>query len=67
MVLDPLVRALKDPDRQVREVTAAALGRVQDARAVEPLLAALSDSYANVQINAAGPSESSKNPELWSH
>jgi HEAT repeat protein len=37
----PLIAALSDPDRYMRQAAARALGRFGDGRAVEPLAAAL--------------------------
>jgi HEAT repeat protein len=39
--VEPLIAALKDPKAQVRERAAEALGRIGDARAVEPLITCL--------------------------
>jgi len=40
---------LKDPDHDVREVTVTALGEIGDARAVERLIASLTDSQSSVR------------------
>jgi HEAT repeat protein len=42
-VVASLIKALKDPSKNVRAVAAAGLGKTGDATAVEPLLAVLSD------------------------
>ena len=47
----PLIAALDDPDESVRERAAMALGLTGDARAAEPLIAALYDSW-DVQDSA---------------
>ncbi len=49
-----LIKALSyKKDAGVREDAAIALGEIGDARAVEPLIKALSDSNENVRENAA--------------
>jgi HEAT repeat protein len=49
-----LIKALGyQKDGHVREAAAEALGQIRDARAVEPLIAALKDPYANVRKAAA--------------
>lgn len=51
---DAVVSALQlDTDKKVRAAAAQALGKFNDNRAVEPLLKALGDSYAQVRGNAA--------------
>jgi HEAT repeat protein len=47
------IAALKDRDWQVRSNAAEALGKLGDARAVEPLIASLKDQEAPVQVEAA--------------
>ena len=44
MVVDALLLALGDWDRDLRQAAAEALGRVADRRAVEPLVARLQDA-----------------------
>ncbi|GGM45788.1 hypothetical protein GCM10012275_16010 [Longimycelium tulufanense] len=52
--VEGLVTALAYPhDRRVRQLAAAALGTIGDARAVEPLIAALEDSSLDVRVAAA--------------
>jgi HEAT repeat protein len=41
--VEPLIAALKDENSDVRQAAAKALGKIGDPRAVEPLIAALSD------------------------
>jgi HEAT repeat protein len=53
LAVAPLMGALKDRDRQVREVSASALGFAKEPRAIEALIAALHDHYASAPINAA--------------
>ena len=43
---------LKDPDASIRQVAASALGRIQDAGRIEPLVRALYDSDAEVVRSA---------------
>jgi len=43
LAVDPLIAALRDDDKEVGQFAAHALGRIGDARAVEPLIAALED------------------------
>ncbi|MGH8909987.1 MAG: HEAT repeat domain-containing protein, partial [Egibacteraceae bacterium] len=49
----PLLQRLDDDEVDVRRTVGAALGRLGDARAVEPLLACLDDVNANVRAAAA--------------
>jgi HEAT repeat protein len=49
----PLVRALTDPDRGVRQAVVVALGKLGEKRAVRPLASALKDKDPYVRINAA--------------
>jgi len=51
--VETLVRALKDENKYVRYFVAVALGRIRDARAIEPLFRALKDGYRNAR-RAAG-------------
>jgi len=52
-VVDALIRALGDPDEDVRWRAVGALGRIGDARAVEPLIRALGDPDEDVRREAA--------------
>lgn len=47
------VTALKHKDGRIREAAVDALGKIRDARAVEPLCAALTDNDASVRSFAA--------------
>jgi len=58
-VRDDLVKLLKDADVEVRTYAAQGLGQVNDAAAVEPLLAALADADAGVRRAAAAALTSS--------
>lgn len=51
--VDSLLVALKINDSTVRSMTALALGRVGDERALEPLTAALRERFSDVKIAAA--------------
>ena len=42
-MVEPLIIALKDKHEEVRSSAAAALGKLEDTRAVEPLIAVLKD------------------------
>ena len=48
-VVEPLIAALKDSDKDVRGQAAIWLGGIKDARAVEPLITALKDSDKDVR------------------
>jgi len=48
--VDGLIRALADADPQVRQDAALALGEIGDARAVEPLLAVMSDTHEVTEV-----------------
>ncbi len=56
-----LIEKLKDSDPKVRVQAAWALGKIGDARAVEPLSAALKDSHEDVREEAAEALEKIKN------
>ena len=43
MAVEPLIRALNDKDRYVREGAVAALGKIKDPGVVQPLVGALQD------------------------
>lgn len=51
--VDTLIQKLKNKDEDVRWRAAYALGKIKDARAVEPLIAALKDENRNVREDAA--------------
>ena len=48
-----MVTALKDPNKNVRRSVIEALGKINDPRAIEPLIFALKDSDSEVRILAA--------------
>jgi len=48
-----LIKALRHEKHDVRQAAARALGRIGDARAVEPLIAALKDKYFKLRETAA--------------
>ena len=48
-----LIRALRDKDGRIREAAVDALGEIKDARAVEPLCAALRDTEIVIRRHAA--------------
>ena len=50
--IEPLIQALKDKDKYIREWAADALGEIGNERAVEPLIEALKDEYSSVRWNA---------------
>ncbi|GAI38932.1 unnamed protein product, partial [marine sediment metagenome] len=52
-ILGSDLRGLKDEDNYVREQAAAALGKIGDKRAVEPLIEALKDENGHVRSGAA--------------
>lgn len=51
--VEPLIRALNDPDSYVRRQAVDALGNIEDVRAIEPLNKALCDSNSYVCQGAA--------------
>jgi HEAT repeat protein len=51
--VEPLIKALNDPDSYVRRQAVDALGNIGDARAIEPLNKALNDSNSYVCQGAA--------------
>lgn len=48
-----LIKALEYNEADVRKEAAAALGRIGDVQAVEPLIQVLKDSNEEVRLNAA--------------
>jgi hypothetical protein len=52
--IPPLIAALKDEDRSVRQSAAEALGQLKDTRAVEPLIGVLEDENSKVRHAAIG-------------
>ena len=53
IAVDPLIKALEDPDNYVRRQAADALGNIGDPKAVEPLNKALNDLNKYVCQGAA--------------
>ena len=51
--VEPLIQALNDENKYVREGAALALAEIGDKRAVEPLIQALNDKDENVRAEAA--------------
>lgn len=51
--VEPLIRALQDEDRVIREGAAWSLGEIGDERAVTPLIQALKDKHKDVRREAA--------------
>jgi len=51
--VDPLIRALREGDGNLRWGAAIALGKIRDPRAVEHLIRALADKYENVRAESA--------------
>ena len=50
--VDPLLIALKDPNKKVRESSAYTLGLIKDNRSIGPLIEALKDDYDYLQYRA---------------
>ena len=50
--VEPLIDILRDEDQEVRRKAVVALGIIGDERAIEPLLAAFNDEYAQIRITA---------------
>ena len=53
VAVEPLIAAIKDPHKYVRQGAADALGCIGDARAVDPLIVALKDFDEDVRREAA--------------
>jgi HEAT repeat protein len=51
--VNPLLRALREGDGNLRWGAAIALGKIRDPRAIEPLIRALADKYENVRAESA--------------
>jgi HEAT repeat protein len=51
--VNPLIRALREGDGNLRWGAAIALGKIRDPRAIEPLIRALADKYENVRAESA--------------
>lgn len=50
--VEPLIKALNDHSKEVRGISAVALGKIGDIRAVEPLIHTLEDSYFMARANS---------------
>lgn len=48
--VDPLIKALKDENKEIRKAAINALGDIKDKRAVEPLIGALKDENKDVRM-----------------
>jgi len=62
--VDPLLRALREGDGNLRWGAAIALGKIRDPRAIEPLIRALADKYENVRAESASSLASIGKPAL---
>jgi HEAT repeat protein len=62
--VEALIRALSDPDPFVRQQAARALGEIGDARAVKPLLLALSDRAQVVRTAAVAALLKGDDPDI---
>jgi len=51
--VNPLLRALREGDGNLRWGAAIALGKIRDPRSIEPLIRALADKYENVRAESA--------------
>ena len=69
VVVEPLITALKDSDYSVRWYAAQALGKIGDARAVEPLIKALNywGRYKEVSIYATKELVKKADPRVVEH
>jgi HEAT repeat protein len=61
--VEPLIAALNEKEKLVRQGAAEALGKLGDGRALEPLIAALADEEENVRKRASEALESIGGPE----
>ncbi|MBN1568775.1 MAG: HEAT repeat domain-containing protein [Acidobacteria bacterium] len=61
--VEPLIKALADPDTFVRSFAAVSLGNLKDARAVEPLIKALGDENQRVRRSAVEALGSLRDPK----
>jgi len=64
--VNPLLRALREGDGNLRWGAAIALGKIRDPRAVEPLIWALADKYENVRAESASALGAIGKPALGS-
>jgi HEAT repeat protein len=51
--MDEIITALRDPDEEVRVLSALVLGEMRNPRALDPLISALGDESGNVRAQAA--------------
>ena len=62
--VNPLLRALREGDGNLRWGAAIALGKIRDPRAIEPLIRALADKYENVRAESASSLATMGKPAL---
>jgi HEAT repeat protein len=62
--VNPLLRALREGDGNLRWGAAIALGKIRDPRAIEPLIQALADKYENVRAESASSLATMGKPAL---
>jgi HEAT repeat protein len=62
--INPLLRALREGDGNLRWGAAIALGKIRDPRAIEPLIRALADKYENVRAESASSLAAMGKPAL---
>ena len=62
--VNPLLRALREGDGNLRWGAAIALGKIRDPRAIEPLIRALADKYENVRAESASSLAAMGKPAL---
>jgi HEAT repeat protein len=62
--VDPLICALNEGDGNLRWGAAIALGKIQNPRAIEPLIRALADKYENVRAESAAALAAMGKPAL---
>jgi len=51
--MEEIIAALRDPDEEVRVLSALVLGEMRDPHAIDPLIAALADGSGNVRAQSA--------------
>ncbi len=66
-VIEPLIKALKHENRDVRWRAAVALARTQDYRSIEPMIAALEDKDLYVRQKVVWSLRLSNDPEVIKH
>jgi HEAT repeat protein len=62
--VDPLICALREGDGNLRWGAAIALGKIQNPRAIEPLIRAVADKYENVRAESAAALAAMGKPAL---